>query len=304
MSRSAVTQVASGALSVVAGGSRNTASNTFGFVGGGENNTNSGLWAALVGGQTNTVSAPEAFVGAGTSNQATGGRSGVVSGIGNVASGAQSSIGGGSNNTAAGDHTAIPGGERLTLDATADESFGFLAYNGNSMTISATGVSVFGNTDLWLANNDNTARGLLFFEAYNAAGAFPNTANRIRVVSPSSISADYSLTLPVDGGTATQVLTTDGTGTLSWSEKHILTSTTDAGADAGVNLSNAAVIEVSAGTATGAFNVTLTAGATGQVCYVYNNSGFAITETTTGTGIANGAGQQFVKIPTVGWKAF
>ena len=45
------------------------------------------------------------------------------------------------------------------------------------MTISAPDVAVFGNTDLWLANNDGTASELRFFEDFNAAGAFPGTAN-------------------------------------------------------------------------------------------------------------------------------
>ncbi len=295
---------ASGANSVVVGGAGNDATNTYSFVGGGENNTNSGLWAALVGGNTNTISASEAFVGAGTSNQVSGFRASVVGGIGNLASGAHSFIGNGSGNTAAGDLTAIPGGQGLTLDAAADKSFGFLAHNGNNMTISAPGVSIFGNTDLWLANNDNTPRGLRLFEAYNTAGAFPNTANAIRIAAPASIVADYALTLPVDVGAASQVLTTDGTGTLSWTDKQILTSATDAGADAGINLSNAGVIEVTVGAATGNFNVTLAAGATGQFAYLYNNSGFQITETTTGAVIANGSGQTFAKVPNVGWKAF
>lgn len=41
-------------------------------------------------------------------------------------------------------------------------------------------------------------------------------ANVINIVPP-SLSADYTLTMPVDDGTSNQVLTTNGSGTLSWS---------------------------------------------------------------------------------------
>lgn len=41
-------------------------------------------------------------------------------------------------------------------------------------------------------------------------------SDKITIQAPASISAGYTLTLPVDDGTPTQVLTTDGSGVLSW----------------------------------------------------------------------------------------
>lgn len=48
---------------------------------------------------------------------------------------------------------------------------------------------------------------------------FLNTAGTygVQVIAPSSLSANYMLTLPMDSGSNGQVLTTDGTGVLSWS---------------------------------------------------------------------------------------
>jgi hypothetical protein len=44
-----------------------------------------------------------------------------------------------------------------------------------------------------------------------------NGTNTVTIQAPASLSADYTLTLPPDDGTASQVLTTDGSGVLSWS---------------------------------------------------------------------------------------
>ena len=43
-----------------------------------------------------------------------------------------------------------------------------------------------------------------------------DSSNRITIQSPAALSADYSLTFPVDDGNSGQVLATDGSGTLTW----------------------------------------------------------------------------------------
>jgi Chaperone of endosialidase len=43
-----------------------------------------------------------------------------------------------------------------------------------------------------------------------------NGTNSVTIQPPAALAADYTLTLPADDGTANQVLTTNGTGTLSW----------------------------------------------------------------------------------------
>lgn len=48
--------------------------------------------------------------------------------------------------------------------------------------------------------------------------------DKITIQAPSAISAGYTLTLPVDDGTSNQVLTTDGSGVLSWSTPSVGTA--------------------------------------------------------------------------------
>ena len=70
------------------------------------------------------------------------------------------------------------------------------------MTIDVNNVFVVANADLWLANNDNTARELRFYEPYNTTGAFPNTANYTAFKAQAQ-SADVTYTLPAaDGASA------------------------------------------------------------------------------------------------------
>ena len=73
--------------------------------------------------------------------------------------------------------SAIVGGAGLTL--TGSRTFGFHAnaiFGGKDMEISDGFSAVFGNVDLWLANNNNTTSALRFYEAYNTSGAFPGPA--------------------------------------------------------------------------------------------------------------------------------
>ncbi|MCC7438981.1 MAG: hypothetical protein IT211_10855, partial [Armatimonadetes bacterium] len=173
----------------------------------------------------NTASGPSSTVGGGSTNTASATYSTVGGGSTNSASGYASTVGGGQTNTASGDFSAIPGGIGLTLDATADRSFGFHANTAaadRDMTISASDVAVFGNTDLWLANNDGAASELRFFEAYNTAGAFPNTANYTAFKAQTQ-GNDITYTLPAANGAAGQVLQiastptpTATTATLEW----------------------------------------------------------------------------------------
>ncbi|MCC7437031.1 MAG: hypothetical protein IT211_00895 [Armatimonadetes bacterium] len=126
---------------------------------------------------------------------------------------------GGYGNSASGDFSATPGGRGLTLDAAAARSFGFhanTAAGDRNMTISASDVAVFGNTDLWLANNDNAPSELRFFEAYNTAGAFPNTANYTAFKAQAQ-TGDITYTLPPSAPTTTgQILSATTGGVMSW----------------------------------------------------------------------------------------
>jgi hypothetical protein len=110
-SRSAATQVASGAASVIAGGIENTASSDFSFVGGGGLNTAQTNWYATVcGGGSNTASGQQSFVGGGNTNTATQAAAVVCGGQDNSASAIYAFIGGGNNNLANGSRSFVSGG--------------------------------------------------------------------------------------------------------------------------------------------------------------------------------------------------
>ncbi|MBL8000183.1 MAG: hypothetical protein JNL32_16290, partial [Candidatus Kapabacteria bacterium] len=231
----------------------------------------SGDYSTLVGGARNTTS------GYGSS---------IIGGANNTASGGFSVVAGGEDNTAGGDHSAIPGGRGLTLSGQG--SFGFLGGNSgaNNMTITTTNTSVFGNTDLWLANNDNTPRSLRFYEQYNTAGAFPSGTNFVGFRAPNSIAADVTWTLPNADGTNGQVLQTNGSGTLSWTTpgSPVLTKyQTETTGSFGADVNNYAISTAATHyriSATSAINLTgidATASGDGRMIILTNVSTFAIT---------------------------
>ena len=246
--------LASGAYSTVSGGNQDTASNTDATVGGGFRNHASGVRSTIAGGAFNRTTGTITTVGGGENNSAgsiggtvAGGRdnsavfySAVGGGLGNsTSSGATvaggffnraynlvGAVGGGEYNEA-GYHSAIPGGRGLRVGS---GSFGFLGGNpstpGNSispgdnpMTITTPDVAVFGNTDLWLANNNNGASQLRFYEAYGTPGAFPNTANYTAFVAGAQ-GGNIVYTLPTALPVAGQILQASAVAgsnvTLTW----------------------------------------------------------------------------------------
>ena len=184
------------------------ASNSYSTIGGGQSNTASGNSSTVAGGDGNVASNLYATVGGGATN---------------TASNTNATVSGGLQNTASGGYPAIPGGENLTLSGHDD--FGFLSDNsdaGRPMSIAADNTSVFGNTDLWLANNDNTARSLYFYAPWNTTGAFPSTDKYV-AIDAGIVTASQVLTLPLAQPTTNQVLVATSVGvtepyavTLGW----------------------------------------------------------------------------------------
>jgi len=155
--RAVITQVASGVCSVIAGGSRNTASKSYCVVGGGyfNNIATTGIngintigggstnsitgntdFSTIAGGQGNSISKSGATIGGGTSNQASGLYSTVCGGTANKASGSYAFTGGGTvcyatgnysvasgggTNTAGGDYSVVGGGN---LNTTGGSGYG------------------------------------------------------------------------------------------------------------------------------------------------------------------------------------
>ncbi len=212
---------ASGLDATVSGGSNNIVSGAEATIGGGLDNLASGNRSTISGGRENVASGQNTTIGGGFGNTASSGRATIAGGNDNTATGSGSAIGGGINNTAAGEYSAIPGGSWLTLDASSSGSFGFLGgtSGSNAMTISEANVAVFGNTDLWLANNDTSASQLRFYDANTTTGAFPNGTNYTSFQAQAQ-TADVEYILPAAAGTVGQQLTVSAVAgtqvTLGW----------------------------------------------------------------------------------------
>ena len=169
----------------IGGGTDNRATGSNAVVGGGLGNISSGSNSTVGGGNGNSATTIFTTVGGGVANAASGFISTIAGGERSTAAGDRATIGGGMRNHASGDYSVVVGGRGLTLGPTASGSFGFLGGNSvgssgdgsNRMKVDAQDVAVFGNTDLWLANNDNAASQLRFYEAKTGAGSFPNGAN-------------------------------------------------------------------------------------------------------------------------------
>lgn len=109
--RTLATQVASGARSVLCGGTGNIASGDQSVLGGGSSNTVSAPEAVVVGGSGNSASGNQTSVGGGQNNVAgTGTHATVGGGNGNTAGGQYSFVGSGQSNTASGSYSFIGGG--------------------------------------------------------------------------------------------------------------------------------------------------------------------------------------------------
>jgi hypothetical protein len=178
-----------------------------------------GGYAVISGGLRNKTTGNYPVIGGGFENFITGGSAAVIGGgYGNRLSGDYSAILGGRENVIsanANGNVTIIGGNYLTFSGNG-HAVGFLG-GSTAMTITASNAAVFGNTDLWLSNNDNAPRGIRFYSNHNASGAFPNTTKHIKLVAPSSLAADNSYTLPTaypaaDGYT----LQSTTNGIMSW----------------------------------------------------------------------------------------
>ena len=227
----------------------------------------------------------------------------------------------------------------MTLDAVSVGSFGFLGQlsaDRNDMTISAPKVAVFGNADLWLANNDSAASQLRFYESNSDTGAFPAGTNYTSFEAGDQ-SEDINYTLPTSAPASNgQLLSSDTNGVMSWvdglggSQSFANASNTtstlalansaagDDGtaleiSDGRVLLSNAtgapatlpddvSVYAVDDGTASSAPTVALpTGGSAGQVLYIYVSDPDGAT--VGGTAQASGATLTYIYV-VGGWRLF
>ena len=239
----------SSAKAVISGGARNTISGNSSYsgissgqgnkidlrsqrsmIGGGSGNEISGsTWSMIGGGQNNRVNdeSSSAVVAGGFENEIKSSlRSAIVGGWENriVRHAQYSAIGGGAGNTIDSSlYSVIPGGKGMTLRGRG--SFGFLTNNTSGfgagtrpMTITDEYVAVFGNADLWLANNDGSASQLRLYEAERDTGVFPSTTH-FSSFTATDQDADIQYVLPASSGTTGQVLSIASiNGTTVWLE--------------------------------------------------------------------------------------
>ncbi|MGE3801365.1 MAG: tail fiber domain-containing protein, partial [Candidatus Kapaibacterium sp.] len=230
-----------GSFSVVSGGDQNRASSIYGVVAGGFTNLDSAQYGTISGGRTNIIrpTGTNGVISGGLNNILSGLSSVIVGGENNLVTGTRSSVLGGRNDTVTGSLSTVVGGMDFRLDGS--RSFGFHSNNVSGtrpMSIAASDVAVFGNSDLWLANNDSNASQLRFYEPYNLPGAFPGTANYTAFRARPQ-SADITYLLPDTAGIVGDQLTVSsvsGTNvTLDWGRLHVSDSAWSLAGNVGTN---------------------------------------------------------------------
>lgn len=128
--RSAATHVASGAASVISGGSGNVASGANSVVSGGYANNAGGGNSTISGGFANSTAGQYSTVPGGFGNTVSGQFANAI-GRTNTASGESSTVGGGSGNTASGIYSWIPGG----FSANTRSLLGAYAYSAGARSV-------------------------------------------------------------------------------------------------------------------------------------------------------------------------
>ena len=164
------------------------------FVGGGRYQVANGEYSAVVGGESNYAMGDYSFVGGGNNNRANE---------------RLSTVGGGSGNWASGEFSVIPGGRSLQTSSYGATVLGI--YN------STTGGSydTFVGTDPILV----VGNGIVGDSRSDAMVMLKNGNTDINgTLVANSLGVDGVFTLPTADGTDGQVLTTDGSGNVSWGD--------------------------------------------------------------------------------------
>jgi hypothetical protein len=164
-------------FSAIVGGQGNSVSHFYSFLGGGKDNTVSGYYAGMLGGNDNTVAGPHTILGGGRSNYVAGEYASILGGFQNTTNATYATIGGGYRNHVEGEYSAILGGYADTISSGANYSYLF----GISSTLSEDSTFMVDMPHIWFGDEIN------------------------------------GYEFPVSDGSADQILVTDGSGQLSWS---------------------------------------------------------------------------------------
>jgi hypothetical protein len=219
MVRDDANQVASGNFSTISGGDKNRASGSRSTVSGGRSNTATGTYSTISGGENNTATTLNSTVSGGRSNTASSSYTTVSGGRSNTASSSYTTVSGGQNNTASGMYSTILGGENNTASGWYTVALG---RNNNATSLSEI---VLGQYALEQAGNPSGFEGSdrLFAIGNGTASNARSSALTVLKNGNTTIAGTLTLggggteyTLPNTRGTDGQVLTTDGSGELSW----------------------------------------------------------------------------------------
>lgn len=223
---------AEGSGASIIGGYNNHAGGTYAFSSGNGNtavgyasiamgisNTSAVESSAAIAGKNNYAGAAHAIVLGGNFTHITAPSGCAIGAINSTVQSSQGIIVGGKNNVLGGSQSIILGGNGMTLSHTAVNSIATLANNqtlSRNMTISAPNTFVMGNMDLWLASNDNVAKGVYFFEPGNIQGHYPGNQHYTMLragTQQQHIVYTLPLTPPMQ---SSQVLISSPNGQMSW----------------------------------------------------------------------------------------
>jgi len=196
----------SGDSAAIGGGHSNTASGQESTIGGGHSNTASNHDATVGGGFNNTASDLGTTVGGGASNSADGLYSSVTGGQNNHATGSWSFVGGGGDNTAGNNYAAVAGGTNNTVS----DSYSNIA-GGIQNSVSSKYSAILGGFG-------DTIQAAADYSYLFGIKSVLTQDSTFMVDMPHIRFGDEATGFefpPVDG-TSGQVMSTDGSGQLSW----------------------------------------------------------------------------------------
>jgi len=205
---------ASGWESVVGGGGVNSASGDSSVIGGGQFNVASGMSSTIGGGRLNSASNDWTVVGGGLANSASQLASTVSGGYDNAASGASATVSGGRYNKARGAYSTVAGGGSPNVADSNSARGDYSAVGGGTRNL------VDGDYSSILGGYANTISSTADYSYLFGIASNLTEDSTFMVDMPHIRFGDESngYELPASDGESGQVMSTDGSGQLSWAD--------------------------------------------------------------------------------------
>jgi hypothetical protein len=203
--------VASGNYSICAGGLGNEATEVYATVGGGNGNRASGSYSVVGGGQTNYALEDASTVSGGRQNNASAPLSTICGGVYGYATATGSFVGGGDSNAAVGDYSSVIGGLSNTAQSYGEVVGGLYATLG-----AGTGNGYVATDRLFVIGN-----GTGEYTRSNALTLIKNGNLHLSGTLTLMSGSTSGITFPSTRGTNGQVLTSNGSGLITWATPSI-----------------------------------------------------------------------------------